>query len=68
MHYDYLDFNTGAIATSIGEVTQGIGCAVWTDSCTPIVSVPDIFMKRCNAYNIYYLTPPTNCSSAYCMG
>ena len=58
---------TGTIPTSVGEVTQGNVCAAWAGICHPTYFLYNLFMKRCNAYNAYYLVPPNYYPSAYCM-
>ena len=46
-----------------------MGCAVTPDmDCDYVYSLRDIAMKNCGAYNVYYLKPPPNYSTAYCMG
>ena len=61
-------FFTGPLATTVGQVVQGMACGVWNgDKCHIEYSKPNIKMKNCSTYNVYYLEP-TLCVTAYCMG
>ena len=60
-------FFTGPIATTVGQVVEGLACGVWNgDTCNKDFSA-SIKMKNCGTYNVYYLVP-VKCDTAYCMG
>ena len=57
----------GIIPTVLNETIEGMACGVWGDDCDPNFSI-SVNITNCGSFFIYYLSPMSNCDTAYCAG